>query len=199
MLTIIAIIIGYLLGSINFAILSSRYLALDDPRHHGSGNPGATNMLRTGNYGAAMITLLGDAAKGLIAVLIGHALSVHGFWLALVALAVFIGHLYPVFFKFKGGKGVATLFGLLLGLHFSLGIVAIIIWLIIVAIFAYASLASLVTVIIVPINCLFLGEASYFIPLVIISAFIIYRHQDNIERLRRGQERKISFPWKDKE
>lgn len=192
-LTIVMLFIAYLLGSVNCAILISRFLKLDDPRQHGSGNPGATNILRTGHNVAAIITLFGDALKGFIAVMLARLLGIDGVALALVALAAFVGHLYPIFFSFKGGKGVATMFGVLLALHLLLGLLAIAVWLVVAFIFRYSSLAAIVAAISAPIDTLQLANPNFFLPLVVLAILVIFRHRANIDRLRHSQEPRFNF------
>jgi glycerol-3-phosphate acyltransferase PlsY len=191
MLSIITIILAYLIGSISCAIIICKITHLPDPRTQGSGNAGATNMLRFAGKKLALITLIGDISKGTIAVIIGRMLEQDGLMLGLIALSAFIGHLYPIFFKFKGGKGVATGIGGIFGLSPLLGIIAVATWMIIAFIFQYSSLASMVTFILTPFYALFLKNTAYFIPLIIIAMLIIWRHRNNIERLKKGTESKI--------
>lgn len=186
-LGLIFIVIAYLLGSLSSAIIVCRIMGYEDPRTQGSRNPGATNVLRIAGKKAAMITLLGDALKGFIPVVLARMLGVDGFILGLVALAAFIGHLFPVFFDFKGGKGVATAFGAILGLNFFVGIIVLAAWVIIAAIFKFASLASLAATALAVVLFLFAG-LNYFIPVAIMAGLLIWRHWDNIERLRAGTE-----------
>jgi len=192
MLGILFIIIGYVLGSLSSAIITCKLMKLPDPREGGSGNPGATNVLRIAGKNAAMITLLGDALKGFIPVVIARLLGVDGFMLGLVALAAFLGHLYPVFFKFQGGKGAATFLGALLGLSIWIGIIAIICWFLIAGIFRFSSLASLVSATLGLVIAL-LFYTSVFIPLLVMTLLLIWRHWENIERLKAGTESKIEF------
>lgn len=191
---IAALIIAYLLGSINCAILVCKYCENGDPRSQGSKNPGATNVLRIAGKNAAIITLVGDALKGFLAVIAARFFGLHGVELALIGLAAFIGHLYPLYFKFQGGKGVATALGVLFGLHLLLGLAAVVTWLIVAMIWRYSSLAALVTAITAPFYSLLLFHSGYFIPLLVIAIFLIYRHRENIKRLRSGKESKIN--WK---
>lgn len=194
----IIIVLAYLLGSVNFAIIISKMMRFDDPRLNGSGNPGATNVLRSGHGSAAAIVLLGDAIKGLLAILIARWLQIDGFALALVGLAALIGHIYPIFFKFKGGKGVATMLGVLLGLNLALGVISLFIWVVVAFLFRYSSLAALSAAILSPLLTLLLPHASdfYFLPLIAIAVLVVYRHRDNINRLRHRKESKISFQSK---
>lgn len=190
---ILFIIIAYLLGSINCAIITSKLLRLPDPRLKGSGNPGATNVLRVGGKNAAILTLLGDLLKGFIAVLLARIFGITGLWLGLVAVAALIGHIFPVFFNFKGGRGVATAFGALLAMAPAMAIVTAITWLLVLVFTRYSSLAAIVAAILAPVYILLFSELSYFIPVLIISIILIWRHWDNILRLKRGTESKVNF------
>ena len=192
-LTVLLIISAYLLGSISTAIIVSRIMGLPDPRTIGSGNPGATNVLRTGSKKAAGLTLFGDALKGLIPVLIASALNVEATVLALVAVAAFLGHLYPVFFGFKGGKGVATALGVFLGLSLPLGLMLLGTWLFVAYITKISSLSALAAACLAPVYISFLMEESVFIYMsVILSALLVYRHKSNIRDLLSGKEDKIT-------
>ena len=190
MQTALAVVAAYLLGSVSFAIVVSRAMRLPDPRSYGSGNPGATNVLRTGKRLAAVLTLAGDAGKGWFAVwLAGVYLPASAF---LVALAVFLGHLYPVFHRFKGGKGVATAGGVLLGLDAWLGLGCIATWVIIAAFFRYSSLAALIAALFAPFFAWFIKlEDADVAAVAIIAALLIWRHRENIGRLAAGQETRI--------
>src|ERR1035437_1473001 len=188
MLTLIFVIAAYLLGSISFAVVTSRAFGIADPRTYGSGNPGATNVLRSGKKAAAALTLLGDAAKGWVAV----ALAMHfatpdaqGVLLvALVFLAVFLGHVFPIFFHFKGGKGVATALGVLLALNVWLGLAALATWLLTVAVFRLSSLAALMAAIGAPIYAMLLGlPREWVLACAIMSMLLIWRHKSNIQNL----------------
>lgn len=196
MLTLIFVIAAYLLGSISFAVVTSRAFGIADPRTYGSGNPGATNVLRSGKKAAAALTLLGDAAKGWVAV----ALAMHfatpdaqGVLLvALVFLAVFLGHVFPIFFHFKGGKGVATALGVLLALNVWLGLAALATWLLTVAVFRLSSLAALMAAVGAPIYAMLLGLPSVWVlACAIMSMLLIWRHKSNIQNLLAGKETKI--------
>jgi acyl phosphate:glycerol-3-phosphate acyltransferase len=191
--TIILAVIAYLIGSLSSAIIVCKVLNLPDPRTQGSMNPGATNVLRIGGKTAAIITLAGDILKGFIPVLIGHLVGISGFMLGIIAIAAVIGHLYPVFFKFQGGKGVATSLGTLLALNPLIGIGAIVIWLIVAVIFRYSSLAAIIAATAAPILTLVFANKGYFLPVLAITVILIWRHWDNIQRLRAGSESKISF------
>ena len=190
---LIALLIAYLLGSLSFSILITRWLKLPDPRNLGSKNAGATNVARLSNYKTAAYVLLGDLLKGWLAVMIGRLLNLHGFELALIALAAVIGHIFPLYFKFKGGKGVATGAGVLLGLVFWVALVAMAIWIIVIVIGRYVSLASLIAAIAAPILVVLFGYFEYFFPVLAISALIIWKHWENMQRLRQGTEDKVQF------
>ncbi|MCH9769370.1 MAG: glycerol-3-phosphate 1-O-acyltransferase PlsY [Gammaproteobacteria bacterium] len=190
---IIFMIIAYLLGSLSMAIILSKYLKFPDPRNEGSGNAGATNVLRTVGKDKAIMVLIGDILKGLIAVLLARLFGVQGFMLGLVAFAAVIGHMYPVFFGFKGGKGVATAMGTIIVLSLWVGIVAAIVWVAIAFILRYASLASLIAAAAAPILMLIFGHMVYFIPVLLIAGAIFWKHKDNIRRLKTGTENKINF------
>ena len=192
MVGIILIIIGYLFGSISSAVIVCKLMNLADPRSEGSGNPGATNILRMHGKNIAMIVLAGDALKGFIPVVLARIAGLDDFWLGIVALATLIGHVYPVFFQFKGGKGVATMIGGLLGLVAIIGVICAVVWILIAAIFRYASLASLAAAVIAPFLMVFL-YVHFFIPVALMSALVIWRHWDNIEKLRDGTESKLTF------
>lgn len=188
---LVLIVISYTIGSISSAVLVCKFFGLPDPRTQGSGNPGATNVLRVGGKTAALITLLGDALKGFIPVFIAHLVQINGFMLGLVALAALLGHVFPIFFKFQGGKGVATGFGALFALSVTLGIILLFIWIAVAAITRYSSLAALIAAGAAPILTLVFAEPAYFFPILIITAVLIWRHKDNIQRLRVGSEGKI--------
>ncbi len=183
---------AYLLGSVATAIVVSRLLGLPDPRTMGSGNPGATNVLRTGRKGAALATLLGDMTKGLIPVLIARALETGETTIILTALAAFVGHLFPVFFGFKGGKGVATALGVLLGLSAWLGLAVLGAWLLVAFTLRYSSLAALVAAASAPAMAWGLGmQAVTILGIACMSALLIARHRGNIQRLLNGTESRI--------
>ena len=190
--TLIAIAIAYLIGSISFSIVLAKMSGKTDPRSTGSKNAGTTNTLRSSGKTAALVVLIGDLAKGAIAVFIGRYLGVTGLTLGLVAVAAVIGHIYPVFFGFKGGKGVATAIGSLFGLSLLLFIVAVAIFIIITLLTRYASLASLAAMAVATALSLFVATV-YFIPLLIMLALITFKHLPNIQRLKNGQENKIRF------
>ncbi len=200
--TLLAILAAYLIGSVSFAVLVSRVFGLADPRSYGSGNPGATNVLRSGNKLAAVLTLVGDAVKGWLAVWLvqryGPALGVGDWGIALSGLAVFLGHLYPVYFHFKGGKGVATAAGVILAFNPWLALATGVTWLIIAFFFRYSSLAALVAAVFAAFySALGWGFDERFIALVVIAGFVIYRHQANIRNLMAGKERRFGEKSKD--
>lgn len=189
---LIALIIAYLLGSISTAIVVSKIARTPDPREESSQNPGASNMLRIAGVKYAILTLIGDALKGFIAVILGLLIiNVHGIGLGLIALAAVAGHMFPIYFKFHGGKGVATTLGALLALSPLLGLFTIIIWGVIAGITRYASLASLISSIAMPFIALGVDRPGYFIGLAIITILIILRHRSNIQRLCNGTEKRL--------
>lgn len=199
--SVLLLALAYLIGSLPFAVIVSRIMGLADPRSYGSGNPGATNVLRTGNKLAAVLTLVGDAAKGWFAVwLAGLAieqLQLPSVLLGACAVAVFLGHLYPVFLKFKGGKGVATALGVILALQPWLGLATAATWLIVARATRYSSLAALTAAIFTPLYYIFgAGVAWRFdgavcAALVVIALLLCLRHRGNIERLLQGKESRI--------
>jgi acyl phosphate:glycerol-3-phosphate acyltransferase len=193
---LIGSVLAYLLGSISFAVLVSKVFKLADPRTYGSKNPGATNVLRSGNKLAAVLTLIGDCAKGWFAVWLAlqldeqFALGEAG--IALIALAVFLGHLWPVFLRFAGGKGVATALGVLLGLNPILGLATLVTWVVIAYAFRYSSLAALVSAVFAPFyyGLLFGADIKLF-AVLIMSGLLIYRHHKNIANLLSGKESRL--------
>lgn len=188
------ILAAYLMGSISSAVVVARLYGLPDPRTFGSGNPGATNVLRQGSKQAALVTLLGDLLKGLVPVLIARALSDDPMILSLVAIAAFAGHLFPLFFSFKGGKGVATALGVYFGLDPWIGALLVITWAVVALLFRYSSLAALVAALLSPIyTAWLLPGAHYLVMSVAIAALLLWRHRGNIERLRKGEEDRIKF------
>jgi glycerol-3-phosphate acyltransferase PlsY len=192
---------GYLIGSLSFAVIVSRVMGLDDPRTYGSQNPGATNVLRSGNKKAAIATLLFDALKGYFPVLLvklyGPAFGLDDQAVALVAISAFIGHLWPVFFAFKGGKGVATAAGVLFGVEPLLGLATMGTWVIVAFFFRYSSLAALAASLFAPAYYLFGDQMAWqtsqaeLLAVMVMSALLLIRHKDNIARLVSGQESKI--------
>ena len=189
----IVLIGAYLLGSISFAVVVSRAMGLADPRTYGSHNPGATNVLRTGNRTAAILTLLGDALKGVVAVLlVRFGLGAGEELVTLAGLAAFVGHLYPVFHRFQGGKGVATAAGVLLALHPAVGGGVLLTWLIIAFFFRYSSLAALVSAVFAPFwQALLFGLDARVLIILVMSALLVWRHRANIANLRAGRESRI--------
>jgi len=179
---------AYLLGSISFAIVVSKLMRLPDPRSYGSKNPGATNVLRTGSKAAAILTLVGDAAKGGVAVWLASYFTDQ---LAAVGLAAFLGHLYPVFHRFQGGKGVATAAGVLLALDWRIGVGTIATWLIIALFLRYSSLAALVAAVFAPLATAFLLDWQSALLVAVMSAFLGWRHKGNISRLLAGTEPRL--------
>ncbi len=188
---IVAIIIAYLIGSISTAIVTCKIMGLPDPRKQGSGNPGATNVLRFGGKKAAIITLIGDMMKGLIPVLIAKWYGLDTLGLSFVAFAAFVGHLYPVFFRFQGGKGVATAFGCLVALSGWLGLSLAATWLIFAILFRYSSLAALLSALLAPLYAWYFTNMDYTLTACVISVLLIWRHRKNIHQLIQGKERKI--------
>ncbi|MEP6503657.1 MAG: glycerol-3-phosphate 1-O-acyltransferase PlsY [Betaproteobacteria bacterium] len=189
-------VLAYLLGSLSFAVIVSKAMHLDDPRSYGSGNPGATNVLRSGNKAAAILTLLLDALKGVVAVvfarLMAERLGYGDGTIALAGLAAFLGHLYPVFFRFQGGKGVATAAGVLLALNPWVGLASLATWLVVAILTRYSSLAALVTALLAPAYVHFLhGDAQRVVAVAVMSVLLIWRHRSNISKLLGGTESKL--------
>lgn len=196
MATAVFVVCAYLIGSLSFAVIVSKAMGLPDPHSYGSGNPGATNVLRTGSKKAAILTLIGDAAKGWVAVALALWLAprfgVDGLGIALVAIGAFLGHLYPIFFGFKGGKGVATAAGILIALNPWLGLATLATWIIIAVFFRYSSLAALLAAIFAPIYAFFLfGQHPIVLATIAMSALLIWRHRGNLSKLVAGQESRI--------
>lgn len=182
--------VAYLLGSISSAILVCRVMGLPDPRDEGSGNPGATNVYRIGGKKAAAVTLAGDVLKGLLPVLAAKAFGVTEAVLMAVAMAAFLGHLYPLFFGFRGGKGVATAFGVLLGVSWLLGLMVFATWLLIYKLFKVSSLSALSAAVLTPVYAWFVsGSLNLLIVTLLISSLSLWRHETNIRRLLAGEER----------
>jgi len=196
MTTLLFIAVAYLLGSLSFAVIVSRALRLPDPRSFGSGNPGATNVLRSGHKAAAALTLLGDVLKGGLAVVLARLLAPQ-FGLTdditlLCALAVFIGHLFPVFFGFKGGKGVATALGVLVALNPWLGLACMLTWLFMAGVFRISSLAALTAAVLAPVYAILLmGWGNPAMAVLVIALLLVYRHKSNLINLMSGQEERI--------
>ena len=191
-----AVAAAYLIGSLSFAVIVSKFDGLDDPRSYGSGNPGATNVLRSGRKKAAALTLLGDALKGLVAVLLARWLQSY-FGLAdevvaAVAVAVLVGHMWPLFFGFKGGKGVATALGVLLALSWPVALICAAVWLIMAFGLKISSLAALTATVISPLAAMFLvQQPSWQAAIAVIAALVLLRHRSNIQNLLNGKESKI--------
>jgi glycerol-3-phosphate acyltransferase PlsY len=198
---LLATIAAYLVGSLSFAVIVSRVMGLNDPRTFGSKNPGATNVLRSGSKTAAIVTLLLDALKGWLPVMLvkwfGQPYGLGDGTVAMVGLAAFLGHLFPVFFRFAGGKGVATALGVLLATNWILGVATLVTWLIIAVFFRYSSLASLVAAVFAPVYYLmgdgvvWAADRSIVLCTAIMSLLLIWRHAENIGRLAKGKESKL--------
>jgi glycerol-3-phosphate acyltransferase PlsY len=197
----LATVAAYLIGSLSFAVLVSRMMGLNDPRTYGSKNPGATNVLRSGNKAAAVVTLLLDALKGWLPVVAaawwGEPYGLGDGTVALVGLAAVLGHLFPVFFRFQGGKGVATAAGVIIGFQPWLGLAALLTWVIVAYFFRYSSLASIVTAVFAPAFYLFGDRVAWNAPgvmvlsLAVMGVLLVWRHADNINRLLAGKESKL--------
>lgn len=200
-LPLLAAIAAYLVGSLSFAVIVSHVMGLNDPRTYGSKNPGATNVLRSGSRAAAILTLLLDGLKGWVPVMLvkwyGKPYGLEEGTLALVALGAFLGHLWPVFFRFVGGKGVATALGVLLGINWMLGLATLLTWLIVAFFMRYSSLASLVSAVFAPVYYVF-GDGlawdmnrSILLVICLVSLLLLYRHAENINRLVKGTESRL--------
>jgi glycerol-3-phosphate acyltransferase PlsY len=189
------IVVAYLLGSISFGIVVCKAFGLPDPRTHGSGNPGATNVLRSGKKIAAVLTLLGDAAKGWIAVWFAQRSGLTEAWIAGVALAVFVGHLYPVYYGFKGGKGVATAAGVLLAISPWLGLSVLATWILAFAMSRVSSLSAIIAAAFAPVYAAaFFGFTLTTAVVLLLSAMLVWRHKSNIQRLLSGEEAGFGKP-----
>jgi glycerol-3-phosphate acyltransferase PlsY len=201
LVSLIFVVAAYLIGSLSFAVIVSRVMGLNDPRTYGSGNPGATNVLRSGSKAAAAVTLLLDAVKGWLPVVLvkwlGADLGLGDGTVALVGLAAFLGHLYPVFFGFVGGKGVATALGVLLGISGWLGLATALTWLIVAVFFRYSSLAALIASVFAPVyyvlcsGLVWDAEPPITAAVVVMAMLLIWRHRENIQRLMAGKESKL--------
>ncbi|MBA4112687.1 MAG: glycerol-3-phosphate acyltransferase [Verminephrobacter sp.] len=199
--SVLAVVAAYLLGSLSFAVIVTRVMGLNDPRTYGSKNPGATNVLRSGSKAAAVITLLLDAVKGWLPVVLvrwfGEPWGLGEGTVALAGLAAFLGHLWPVFFRFEGGKGVATALGVLVGISGWLGLVVALVWLVVAAVSRYSSLASLSAAVLAPViyvlasGLLWYSERSIVAAMVAMSALLVWRHKENITRLIQGKESRL--------
>lgn len=198
---LLAAVAAYLIGSLAFAVIVSRVMGLADPRTFGSKNPGATNVLRSGSKAAAIVTLLLDGLKGFVPVLLvrlyGEPYGLGDGSVALVALGAFLGHLYPVFFRFQGGKGVATFIGVVFGIHWGLGIATGLTWIIIAVFFRYSSLASLVSAVFAPLYYLLGNRMAWYAEkeiafvLAVMAGLLWWRHRENLKRLMAGNESKL--------
>jgi glycerol-3-phosphate acyltransferase PlsY len=200
MASIVFVVAAYLIGSISFAVVVSWCFRLPDPHTYGSGNPGATNVLRSGKKAAAMLTLVGDAAKGAIALWLARRLApefdVGEITLAAVAFAVFIGHLFPAYFRFKGGKGVSTAAGILLALDLRIAGVVLLVWLLTVLASRYSSLGAIVAALAAPVATFyFLGWGPFACMVLAMTALLLWRHRGNVERLMNGTESRIRL-WR---
>lgn len=193
MLTASLFILGaYLIGSLSAAIIICRLMGFPDPRTQGSNNPGATNVLRFAGKKAAALTLIGDFLKGLIPVLLAHFMGMDSVIIALTGMAAFMGHLFPLFFQFKGGKGVATAFGVMLGLDWQLGLLALLTWIVMAKIFKISSLSALTAALLTPLFAYLLQhETSTIMMLSLLSLILLYRHKQNIANLLSGNENSI--------
>jgi acyl phosphate:glycerol-3-phosphate acyltransferase len=197
----LAVLAAYLVGSLAFAVIVSRVMGLSDPRTFGSKNPGATNVLRSGNKAAAVVTLLFDALKGFVPVLLvklyGREYGLGEGTMAMVGLAAFLGHLYPVFFRFQGGKGVATFIGVVFGIHWLLGVATGLTWIIIAVFFRYSSLASLIAAIFAPVFYVLMDRVQWYaarpvtVALFAMALLLFWRHRANIQRLMQGTESRL--------
>ncbi len=191
-LNVVTIVLAYLLGSVATAVVTCRLMGLPDPRSQGSGNPGATNVLRHGGKKAAAFTLAGDILKGLIPVLVAKLLGLAPEVVAVTALAAFLGHLYPVYFGFRGGKGVATAFGVMLGISWLLAGAAAVTWLVMALAFRYSSLAALLTAVLAPFYTMWLVPVPPFIGATsLMTLLLLWRHRSNIRKLLAGTEDRI--------
>lgn len=193
---LLATVVAYLIGSVSFAVIVSAAMGLADPRSYGSKNPGATNVLRSGNKAAAVLTLLGDAFKGWLAVWlvkhVGAAYGLDAFSVALASIAVFVGHLYPVFFRFKGGKGVATAAGVLLAFNPALGGLVLLTWLAVAWLTRYSSLAAIIAALAAPLYQLTIWESGPIAnAMIVMTLLLVWRHFGNIQKLMAGTESKL--------
>ena len=190
---LLIILFAYLVGSVSSGIIVSQIFNLPDPRTIGSKNPGATNVMRSGNKKAAIFTLLGDLLKAILVLAIAEYLGFNDLTIVCVALAVLIGHIYPIFYKFQGGKGVATAIGILIALNFKLALIVASIWLLVFGIWRYSSLAAIVAAISAPIIAIFIlrDQSLYCIAFTLITIIILFKHQANIRKLLSGTELKF--------
>lgn len=191
MIEILLCLIAYGIGSLSSAVMVCRWMKLPDPRTSGSKNPGATNVLRLGGKKAAIATLIGDILKGALPVLIAVKLNFSPEFIGAIALAVFMGHLYPLFFGFQGGKGVATAFGALFALNGGMGLVLVVTWILVAVLFGYSSIASLSAALVAPIYTACFLDIRFVVPVLAMSLLVFWRHRNNIKRIWQGKEPKI--------
>lgn len=187
------ILFAYLIGSINFAVITSRLSNKPDPRTQGSGNPGFTNMLRTSSKWLALFVLVGDAIKGALPVLLAYHFNVDSSLLSLIALLAVIGHMYPIYFSFRGGKGVATTLGAIIALSWPVGLALLITWVTVALLFRYSSLASLSSIVLLPVYIVLFANREFILPMLLLTVLVIFRHRLNIKRLLKGDETKLSL------
>ena len=186
------VLMAYFIGSLSFGIIISYFFKLSDPRTTGSRNPGATNVMRTGNKVAALLTLLGDMLKATIVITVANYMNLSEIHLVVISIAVLLGHIFPVYYKFKGGKGVATALGILLGINWMLALAVFFVWLFVFTIWRFSSLAAIVATFTAPIISYYLGFSSEILWLnIIISTIVIYRHKANITNLLNGKEHRF--------
>ena len=186
---ILFVAIAYLIGSLSFGILASKIFSISDPRTMGSKNPGATNVLRTGNKYAATFTLLGDMLKATMVVAPAIAYDISGLELVVISLAVLLGHVFPIYHKFSGGKGVATALGILFAINWVLALIVLFVWLVIFLLFRYSSLAAIISSLAAPLIAYFLNQGQTIVIIAgLVALLIVYRHQSNIKNLLRGRE-----------
>lgn len=190
---LISVILAYLIASLSFSVIIAKLMRVPDPRTVGSGNAGANNVLRLVGKPAAIYVLLADGLKGLVAVLIGRFFHVHGTSLAFVGIVAVIGHIFPIYFDFRGGKGVATMMGALVGLSFCVGLFTILVWFIVAYFTCYASVAALLSAVAAPIFMMVGAHTDYFFPVLLMAVLIIWKHWTNIQRLCQGTESKIDL------
>lgn len=190
--SLLALILAYLIGSISTAIITCKIMGIEDPRQTGSKNPGATNVLRHGGKKAAIITLIGDALKGLIPVLLAIQFQLDVFIVALVGLCALLGHIFPLYYAFKGGKGVATFYGVILGVNWLAGVIALTIWLVIASTLKISSLSALISVFSTPILIWYFSQSTELtVVIALMSLVVFWRHKKNIQALLQGSETKI--------
>jgi glycerol-3-phosphate acyltransferase PlsY len=182
------ILLAYLFGSLNFAIIICKLAKLPDPRKEGSHNPGATNVLRLGGKRLAVLVVAGDLLKAVIPVLIARFMHIENMALSIIAMSAVLGHMYPIFFRFEGGKGIATTLGALFALSLYVGLADGITWIIIAYLFRYSSLASLVAMVLAPIFIIIFSNSTYVLPMIVIVIIIVIKHRANIQRLLKGTE-----------